>query len=98
MAGQGAALAGDGGHELDEIAVVSSNADPCHVKYGSGPLATINGPRLVPGRTLINNKYINVYLSVKKNQEARSYTRTVSVKLDHISKICFLMNLAYDDL
>ncbi|XP_065163954.1 cyclic nucleotide-gated channel rod photoreceptor subunit alpha isoform X2 [Atheta coriaria] len=37
------------GHELDEIAVVSSNADPCHVKYGSGPLSTINGPRLVPG-------------------------------------------------
>lgn len=40
------------GHELDEIAVVSSNADPCHVKYGSGPLglSTINGPRLVPGK------------------------------------------------
>lgn len=37
------------GHELDEIAIVSSNADPCHVKYGSGPLSTINGPRLVPG-------------------------------------------------
>lgn len=39
------------GHELDEIAVVSSNADPCHVKYGSGSLglSTINGPRLVPG-------------------------------------------------
>lgn len=37
-------------HELDEIAVVSSNADPCHVKYGSGTtLSTINGPRLVPG-------------------------------------------------
>lgn len=38
------------GQELDEIAVVSSNADPCHVKYGSGPLSTINGPRLVPGK------------------------------------------------
>lgn len=40
-------------HELDEIAVVSSNADPCHVKYGSGPLglSTINGPRFVPGKS-----------------------------------------------
>lgn len=42
----------DDSHELDEIAVVSSNADPCHVKYGSGPLplSTINGPRFVPGK------------------------------------------------
>lgn len=43
---------GPGGdcHELDEIAVVSSNADPCHVKYGSGTtLSTVNGPRLLPG-------------------------------------------------
>ncbi|XP_031344275.1 cyclic nucleotide-gated channel rod photoreceptor subunit alpha isoform X3 [Photinus pyralis] len=45
----GSALGSVDGHELDEIAVVSSNADPCHVKYGSGPLSTINGPRLVPG-------------------------------------------------
>lgn len=45
----GSALGSVDGHELDEIAVVSSNADPCHVKYGSGPVATINGPRLVPG-------------------------------------------------
>ncbi|KAF5306372.1 hypothetical protein FQR65_LT07396 [Abscondita terminalis] len=44
----GSALGSVDGHELDEIAVVSSNADPCHVKYGSGPLSTINGPRLVP--------------------------------------------------
>lgn len=45
----------DDSHELDEIAVVSSNADPCHVKYGSGPLplSTINGPRLVPGKLQI---------------------------------------------
>lgn len=46
----GSALGSGDGHELDEIAVVSSNADPCHVKYGSGPLSTINGPRLVPGK------------------------------------------------
>lgn len=48
----GGADCGAAGHELDEIAVVSSNADPCHVKYGSGPLglSTINGPRLVPGK------------------------------------------------
>lgn len=46
------------GHELDEIAVVSSNADPCHVKYGSGSLglSTINGPRLVPGKKYENNR------------------------------------------
>lgn len=48
----GASVLGHGdNHELDEIAVVSSNADPCHVKYGSGTLSTINGPRLVPGKT-----------------------------------------------
>ncbi|KAJ9588185.1 hypothetical protein L9F63_018449, partial [Diploptera punctata] len=35
-------------HELDEIAVVSTNADPLHVKYGSGSLTAANGPRLVP--------------------------------------------------
>lgn len=50
-----------GQHELDEIAVVSSNADPCHVKYGSGPLglSTINGPRFVPGKSFI---FIFLYL------------------------------------
>ncbi|XP_015835561.1 cyclic nucleotide-gated channel rod photoreceptor subunit alpha isoform X2 [Tribolium castaneum] len=48
--GGGSALGPGDNHELDEIAVVSSNADPCHVKYGSGTtLSTINGPRLVPG-------------------------------------------------
>lgn len=37
-------------NELDEIAIVS-NAEPCQVKYGSGPLnSAANGPRLVPGR------------------------------------------------
>ncbi|KAK7874393.1 hypothetical protein R5R35_001490 [Gryllus longicercus] len=37
-------------HELDEIAVVSANAEPCHLKYGSGPLGVAaNGPRVVPG-------------------------------------------------
>lgn len=48
--GGGNTLVSSDGHELDEIAIVSSNADPCHVKYGSGPLSTINGPRLVPGK------------------------------------------------
>ncbi|XP_065349661.1 potassium voltage-gated channel subfamily H member 3 isoform X2 [Cloeon dipterum] len=33
---------------LEEISVVSSNADPGHVTYGSGSLAA-NGPRVVPG-------------------------------------------------
>ncbi|KAG8264836.1 hypothetical protein J6590_004865 [Homalodisca vitripennis] len=38
-----------GHHELDEIAVVSCNATPSQVKYGSGPLsAAANGPRIVP--------------------------------------------------
>lgn len=51
--GGGGALGPGDNHELDEIAVVSSNADPCHVKYGSGTtLSTINGPRLVPGKSL----------------------------------------------
>ncbi|XP_066143480.1 cyclic nucleotide-gated channel rod photoreceptor subunit alpha isoform X2 [Euwallacea fornicatus] len=45
--------AGGGCHELDEIAVVSSSADPLHLKYG-GEIAgaqpiSCNGPRLVPG-------------------------------------------------
>ncbi|XP_044728867.1 uncharacterized protein LOC123292320 isoform X2 [Chrysoperla carnea] len=44
----GGVITPDSTHELDEIAIVSSNADPCHVKYGSGPLL-VNGPRLVPG-------------------------------------------------
>ncbi|XP_018897668.2 cyclic nucleotide-gated channel alpha-3 isoform X1 [Bemisia tabaci] len=39
-----------GHHELDEIAVVSSNATPQQLKYGSGSLSnTANGPRIVPG-------------------------------------------------
>ncbi|XP_059479387.1 potassium/sodium hyperpolarization-activated cyclic nucleotide-gated channel 1 [Neocloeon triangulifer] len=33
---------------LEEISVVSANADPGHVTYGSGSLAA-NGPRVVPG-------------------------------------------------
>jgi hypothetical protein len=52
-------------HELDEIAVVSTNADPLHVKYGSGTLTAANGPRLVPGRFVSTNKlmtYIIMYL------------------------------------
>lgn len=41
-------------HELDEIAVVS-NVDPIQLKYGSGQtLSTINGPRLVPGKFVVN--------------------------------------------
>ncbi|KAH1001948.1 hypothetical protein HUJ04_005902 [Dendroctonus ponderosae] len=47
----GAAGGGDC-HELEEIAVVSSSADPLHLKYGSelagNPLNACNGPRLVP--------------------------------------------------
>lgn len=40
------------GHELDEIAVVSCNATPSQVKYGSGPLSSaVNGPRIVPGKS-----------------------------------------------
>lgn len=49
-----------GHHELDEIAVVSSNATPSQVKYGSGPLsAAANGPRIVPGMLL--DQYIYKY-------------------------------------
>jgi hypothetical protein len=47
-------------HELDEIAVVSTNADPLHVKYGSGSLTAANGPRLVPG-TLCSSWIILVF-------------------------------------
>lgn len=57
--GGGSGIGSADGHELDEIAVVSSNADPCHVKYGSGPLSTINGPRLVPGNTKIIHKIVS---------------------------------------
>lgn len=34
--------------DLDEVAVIS-NAAPENVKYGSGSLTTVNGPRVVPG-------------------------------------------------
>lgn len=44
------------GHELEEIAVVSCNATPSQVKYGSGPLsAAANGPRIVPGKYCESN-------------------------------------------
>lgn len=45
------------GHELEEIAVVSCNATPSQVKYGSGPLsAAANGPRIVPGKYCKSNR------------------------------------------
>lgn len=63
--GGGSALGPGDNHELDEIAVVSSNADPCHVKYGSGTaLSTINGPRLVPGWLYIIYEYILVCIGL----------------------------------
>lgn len=34
--------------DLEEISIVSSNATPSQVIYGSGPQAA-NGPRVVPG-------------------------------------------------
>lgn len=34
--------------DLEEISIVSSNATPSQVIYGSGP-HTANGPRVVPG-------------------------------------------------
>ena len=38
--------------ELEEISIVSANATPSQVTYGTGP-HTANGPRVVPGmRTL----------------------------------------------
>ncbi|KAK9869459.1 hypothetical protein WA026_003213 [Henosepilachna vigintioctopunctata] len=49
LCGHHGGLSTSDSHELDEIAVVSSNADPCHVKYGSGTFSSVNGPRLVPG-------------------------------------------------
>ncbi|XP_068086318.1 cyclic nucleotide-gated cation channel [Anabrus simplex] len=50
-------------HELDEIAVVSSNADPCHVKYGSGSLTAVNGPRVVPGIITSSGRMVGERLS-----------------------------------
>lgn len=35
--------------DLEEISIVSSNANPSQVIYGSGP-HTANGPRVVPGK------------------------------------------------
>lgn len=34
--------------DLDEVAVIS-NAAPENVRYGSGSITTVNGPRVVPG-------------------------------------------------
>ncbi|KAL1513298.1 hypothetical protein ABEB36_002722 [Hypothenemus hampei] len=52
---KGAISSGDC-HELDEIAVVSSSANPLHLKYGgelAGSQSTVcNGPRLVPEREI----------------------------------------------
>jgi hypothetical protein len=42
----------DGDDDLEEIAVVSINANPRNVKYGAAgtsALASSNGPRVVPG-------------------------------------------------
>ncbi|XP_069688219.1 cyclic nucleotide-gated channel alpha-3-like [Periplaneta americana] len=50
-------------HELDEIAVVSTNADPLHVKYGSGSITAANGPRLVPGIITSSGRMIGERLS-----------------------------------
>lgn len=35
--------------ELEEISIVSANATPSQVIYGTGP-HTANGPRVVPGK------------------------------------------------
>ncbi|RWS15161.1 cyclic nucleotide-gated cation channel alpha-3-like protein, partial [Dinothrombium tinctorium] len=35
--------------DLDEVAVISTNAAPENVRYGSGSITTVNGPRVVPG-------------------------------------------------
>jgi len=56
--------AGGGCHELDEIAVVSSSADPLHLKYGgevAGQPIACNGPRLVPGKNILIISPKNVY-------------------------------------
>lgn len=52
-------------HELDEIAVVSTNADPLHVKYGSGSLTAANGPRLVPGTLFMAVSWLILLVSGK---------------------------------
>lgn len=64
-------------HELDEIAIVSSNADPCHVKYGSGnTLCTINGPRLVPGNNFFSPEIISKStMPLRNHYERRVYGR-----------------------
>ncbi|KAG5895749.1 hypothetical protein JTB14_029519 [Gonioctena quinquepunctata] len=64
-------------HELDEIAVVSSNAEPGHLKYGSGTtLSTINGPRLVPGESC---EYVHK-AEVKNVPETPGLSRSNAVK------------------
>ncbi|XP_075235492.1 uncharacterized protein LOC142332762 [Lycorma delicatula] len=52
-----------GQHELDEIAVVSSNATPGQVKYGSGTWTAANGPRLVPGIITSSGRMVGERLS-----------------------------------
>lgn len=48
--------------DLEQISIVSSNATPSQVTYGSG-LATANGPRIVPGMILTLQQKNN---SIKK--------------------------------
>ncbi|KAF7287606.1 hypothetical protein GWI33_005958 [Rhynchophorus ferrugineus] len=78
----GCSIAGSGGgggcHELDEIAVVSSSADPLHVKYGEGSGITCNGPRLVPGyiraiSALLQRKSVNYFSNIEINDEDSPY-------------------------
>lgn len=60
-------------NELDEIAIVS-NAEPCQVKYGSGPLhSAANGPRLVPGMYRSKLKKSNLQTFNKKYGTCRVF-------------------------
>lgn len=49
--------------DLEEISIVSSNANPSQVIYGSGP-HTANGPRVVPGKN-ISVTYFRSYETAK---------------------------------
>lgn len=41
--------------DLEQISIVSSNATPSQVTYGTG-LATANGPRIVPGKSMAQGR------------------------------------------
>ncbi|KAI5732191.1 hypothetical protein M8J77_023046 [Diaphorina citri] len=87
-----------GQYELEEIAIVSNQATPNQVKYGSGPLyMSANGPKVVPGILTTGPYYIGERLSASSGtkldsssltslQDKHRKSSTESLKLSTIRK------------